>query len=331
MKLSDKIKKYTGNHINEIKENYSNEAKEILMRLNRAGIKKEDVGFNPMNFIPEEKMKEIKNKLKESGYNPTDFILQRIKYKIYTIEKAIKEIERLQNIAELQKKEKEKDLYFEKLDNFMKDIPPDLKNNEFIETVEYKKFETAVLINNKNIFIPGAIGVGKTRYAIEIAKKYILSGGDAIYVPLNGVIYWPTEIMNNFIDNLKKLRSKPFLIILDDIIEDIYRKYETDWLKQKAQLLLKEIFSHNTLIIITSNNSIRDIEIIWDDGLKDGKISHRIKRTCMTKWKVTCPKCGYEHEIFQIYENIKLQCKLCKTTMTKKNAELIPIEGTNVL
>ncbi len=167
----------------------------------------------------------------------------------------------------------------EKMNGFSKTLPNFLRG-PLKTTKEYGIYREKLIKEGRNLFIPGRIQAGKTKYAVELAREYILyTGRSAVFVPLNGAVAWD---LPKFSEMMASLTAEK-LFIIDDIIEDVYRLEE--WTRTKPRALLKELFSRPVRLIITSNNKMEDIKDIWDEPhAPAGKISERIKRNCYIRY-----------------------------------------------
>ncbi len=307
-----------------------NEAIEIKKRLANLGLDAKRIGFDENNFYSREEMCEISAYFKQRGIRISPITMQKVKYKTMAIEEAIGETEEISLKREAQMKiiAKMNSKYF--IERFMADIPGDLKQGEYIETPEYEKYCKATIEGGKNVIIGGKASKGKTRCAIEIARAYINSGGDAVFCSVNGIVFWQFEMIGEFIKKIKKTsRGKPYMIILDDIVEDVYRKAREneEWKKSKTQTVIKELFSSPSILIITTNNRIENIKKVWDGNEKVGKIEQRIYRTCFTRWEISCPICKKTIEKAYGVKTVmmkKRKCPACHADVMPEY-EMIPI------
>ena len=307
------------------------EAKTIMEHLEKMKIDPKSVGYETEDFYGEEEMEALKAAIEKGGVRISGLDYKRIKYKTLTVPNLIKK--RREEIQEKNRQTREYEKTSNKicLERFLKEIPTDLKKDEYIETPESIEYIEAVIGRGENIIIGGKTSCGKTRCAIEIARAYINNGGNAIYCSVNGIVFWQFEMISEMIRKIKnQSRGKPYLIIIDDIVEDIYRNASEreEWKKAKTQNLLKELFSSSAIIIITSNNNIESIKKIWDGEEKTGKISQRIYRTCYTNWRIMCPVC---HKTIKEEYGIKtrmdkeMKCENCKSAV-KVVYEMIAIK-----
>ena len=182
-------------------------------------------------------------------------------------------LEREKRIFEVQEAQRTQTMRLNRLEEFEKTIPNQFKT-EFIVTNEYKRYDNKYFKENKDLILIGKIQKGKTRYAIEIARKNIILGGRSVFLPIMECAIWSIQQSQNFISSLKYQNGA--LVILDDLVEQSF--IENEWQRKKVRPIIKTLFSLNIRMIITMNNSIDDVHRVWDDPQKPlGKISERLR------------------------------------------------------
>lgn len=141
-------------------------------------------------------------------------------------------------------------------------------------------FRNQLLIENyfeKSIFITGKSGVGKTVLMADLLKKYIKNDYNAKWISYPRFIMELQSLFRNNNDDpfafAKNIADYPGVLFIDDLgAEKI-----TDFVRQITYFILNEREQNNSLICITSNYSLQQI-----DELIDTRISSRIAGMCVS-------------------------------------------------
>jgi DNA replication protein DnaC len=143
--------------------------------------------------------------------------------------------------------------------------------------IETDKTEILNMSINKNLFITGSVGTGKTVFAASIAKYYIKNGENVLWISYPNFIM---QVQNKYSKNDQSetaydIAEKTAFYAGYLVIDDLGAEKLTDFVKQITYYILNTREQHCLRTIITSNFSLSDI----NDQI-DERISSRILGMC---------------------------------------------------
>lgn len=124
----------------------------------------------------------------------------------------------------------------------------------------------------RGIFLFGPVGTGKTHLAVSYMSELIVRGYGGSFIRAIGFIIRCQQSFRNEEDVtsiIDELLDKHFLVL-----DDIGSEHVTDFVRQSLLLLIDEAYCREKILVVTSNLSLEDLNII------DPRIPSRLAEMC---------------------------------------------------